>query len=156
MPPREADGCHHPSSEEELAYLVKNARDNGKQLRVMGSTHSVWKAIVTDHFAGTSTPQNELTIVLDRYTRVFEARGALVEVQAGCHIGLCPTRPVQARIVERPADSDVRQSSPWHDGTWEKSLTSTIIPEPAMRKMRSRAYSMSCPIWRCWTGCCRA
>ncbi len=105
---------------------MKNARDNGKQLRVMGSTHSVWKAIVTDNFAGTATPQSELTIVLDRYTRVFEAMGDLVEVQAGCHIGMSPTRPVQARIVERPADSDIRQSSPWHEGGWEKSLTSTL------------------------------
>jgi hypothetical protein len=126
IPVREADGCHHPSTEEELARLVRHARETGKQLRVMGSTHSVWRAIVTDHFAGAATPLNELTVVLDRYTKIFEAEGDLVEVQAGCHVGLSPTRPVQARIIERPHDSDIRQPSPWHEGSWEKSLTSTL------------------------------
>ena len=126
IPAREADGCHHPSTEAELALLVRHARETGKQLRVMGSTHSVWKAIVTDHFAGAATPQHELTVVLDRYTKIFEAKGDLVEVQAGCHVGLSPTRPVQARIIERPQDSDIRQPSPWHEGSWEKSLTSTL------------------------------
>lgn len=126
IPSREADGCFHPSTEEELASLVRHARQNNQQLRVMGSTHSVWKAIVTDNFAGPATPDNEVTVVLDRYTRIFEAQGDLVEVQAGCHVGLSPTRPVQARIIERPADSDIRQPSPWHEGSWEKSLTSTL------------------------------
>lgn len=130
---RAADGCHHPGTEEELAALVAFARQTGKQLRVMGSTHSVWKAIVTDHFAGAATPENEVTVVLDRYTQVFPAKddpahpgGKLVEVQAGCHVGMSPTRPVQARIIERPHDSDLRQPSPWHEGSWEKSLTSTL------------------------------
>lgn len=130
---RAADGCHHPGTEEELAALVAHARQTGKQLRVMGSTHSVWKAIVTDHFAGAATPENELTVVLDRYTKIFPAKDdpsqpgtKLVEVQAGCHVGMSPTRPVQARIIERPFDSDVRQPSPWHEGSWEASLTATL------------------------------
>ena len=127
IPSREENGCYHPSTEEELAALVKHASDTGKQLRVMGSTHSVWKAIVTDNFAGSVTPENEITVVLDRYTKVFPVQpGNLVEVQAGCHVGLSPTRPVQARIIERPANSDVRQPSPWHEGSWEASLTSTL------------------------------
>jgi hypothetical protein len=127
IPARSENGCYHPSTEEELAVLVKHARDAGKQLRVMGSTHSVWKAIVTDNFAGSATPDSEITVVLDRYTKVFEVQpGNLVEVQAGCHVGLSPTRPVQARIIERPADSDIRQPSPWHEGSWEKSLTSVL------------------------------
>lgn len=133
IPQRENDGCHHPQTEEELCALVAHASQTKKQLRVMGSTHSVWKAIVTDHFAGSATPDTELTVVLDRYTKIFEAKddpskpGAkLVEVQAGCHVGMSPTRPVQARIIERPADSDIRQPSPWHEGSWEASLTSTL------------------------------
>jgi hypothetical protein len=99
----------------------------------MGSTHSVWRAIVTDQFDGASTPAGEFTVVLDRYTRIFDAEidplnpnGRLVEVQAGCHIGLAPARPVQARIVERPAGSSVREPSPWHAGSWENSLTATL------------------------------
>src|SRR4051812_32059663 len=98
---RERDGCYHPSTESELASLIRYARDHGAQLRVMGSTHSVWRAIVTDQFSGASTPPDEFTVVLDRYTTVFpavtdpqDAASELVEVQAGCHIGLSPTRPV--------------------------------------------------------------
>jgi len=130
---READGCYHPSTEAELASIVRRAHDAGAQLRVMGSTHSVWRAIVTDRFDGPSTPPGDITVVLDRYTRVFEAEidpddpgGRLVEVQAGCHIGLSPTRPVQARVVERPEPSRVRAASPWHEGSWESSLTAIL------------------------------
>ena len=54
-------------------------------------------AWVATHFA-------EFVLVLDRYTKVFEAEidptnpsGRLVEVQAGCHIGMSPERPVQER-----------------------------------------------------------
>ncbi len=126
IPAREQDGCHHPTTEEALCALVRHAKQTRKQLRVMGSTHSVWRAIVTDNFSGAQTPASEVTVVLDRYTRVFEAKGVFVEVQAGCHVGLSPTRPVQARIIERPLDSDIRQPSPWHEGSWEKSLTSTL------------------------------
>ena len=113
--------------------LVRRAAEAGAQLRVMGSTHSVWRAIVTDHFDGPATPANEFAVVLDRYTRVFEPQidpadpdRRLVEVQAGCHIGLSPTRPVQARIAERPEASDVRAPSPWHDGSWDSSLTAIL------------------------------
>jgi len=133
LPEREADGCYHPASEAELAAVVRHAHDTGTQLRVMGSTHSVWRAIVTDQFNGPLTPPTEFTVVLDRYVTVFAAEidpahpeRKLVEVQAGCHIGLSPKRPVQARIVEGPYDSDVREPSPWHDGTWDNSLTATL------------------------------
>lgn len=130
---REPDGCYHPTTEAELAALVCHAGRIGAQLRVMGSTHSVWRAIVTDHFSGATTPRGEFTVVLDRYVRVFAAdidpddpTGRLVEVQAGCHIGLAPTRPVQARIVERPEGSHSCQASPWHAGSWENSLTAIL------------------------------
>lgn len=130
---RAADGCYHPSTEDELAALVRRAKQAGGQLRVMGSTHSVWRAIVTDDFRGADTPPNEFAVVLDRYRTVFPATPdptwpgeKLVEVQAGCHLGLCPERPAQARIIERPETSTVRESSPWHDGSWDSSLTATL------------------------------
>lgn len=130
LPAREADGCYHPTSEAALCALVRHAAQTGRQLRVMGSSHSVWKAIVTDGFAGPDTPPGEVLVVLDRYTAIFEPKddpktpgGKLIEAQAGCHVGLSPTRPVQARMVERPAQSDVLQPSPWHEGAWDTSLT---------------------------------
>ncbi|MBY0496947.1 MAG: FAD-binding protein [Cyanobacteria bacterium] len=133
LPAREADGCYHPATESELAALIRQAHESGTQLRVMGSTHSVWRAIVTDQFNGPLTPAAEFPVVLDRYVRVFEAeidpsdpQGRLVEVQAGCHIGLSPARPTQARIIERPEGSAVREPSPWHDGAWSNSLTATL------------------------------
>jgi hypothetical protein len=131
-PARGSDGCYHPSTEAELAALVRQARDAGGQLRVMGSTHSVWRAIATDGFDGASTPAGEFTIVLDRYTKVFEPQveagtGArLVEVQAGCHIGRSPKRPLQARVVEGSSGGQVRDPSPWHDGSWDSSLTAIL------------------------------
>lgn len=130
---RGEDGCYHPSTEAELARLVQHAAESGGQLRVMGSTHSVWRAIVTDDFNGPATPPLQFTVVLDRYTRVFAAESdpddpaaRLVEVQAGCHVGMSPERPVQERIVERPDVSHVRAPSPWHDGSWESSLTAIL------------------------------
>lgn len=130
---READGCFHPTTEAELCALVADANANKKQLRVMGSTHSVWRAIVTDNFNGAQTPANEVTVVLDRYTAIFEPKpdpknpdGKLVEAQAGCHLGVSPKRPLQARIAPPPSASDVPQPSPWHDGTWDASLTQTL------------------------------
>lgn len=131
--PRAADGCYHPATEDELASLIRHAAEIGAQVRVMGSTHSVWRAIVTDSFDGPATPPSEISVVLDRYTTVFEARAdpgdpdaRLVEVQAGCHIGISPHRPVQERVVERPERSHVRAPSPWHDGSWERSLTAVL------------------------------
>lgn len=133
LPPREHDGCYHPSTEAELASLVRHAGETGAQLRVMGSTHSVWRAIVTDRFDGPATPAAEFTVVLDRYTTVFASQPdpsnpetRLVEVQAGCHVGMSPARPVQERAIEQPEPSHVRAPSPWHDGGWERSLTSIL------------------------------
>ena len=60
-----ADGLFHPETEEQIVALVKRAAAEGKQLRVLGSTHSVWKAIVTDHFDGPDTPDSEIAVVLD-------------------------------------------------------------------------------------------
>lgn len=132
-PRREKDGCYHPASEGELAALVKHAGQAGAQLRVMGSTHSVWRSIVTDRFDGPATPAGEIIVVLDRYTTVFPPQidpadpgTRLVEVQAGCHIGMSPARPVQERAIERPQPSHVRSPSPWHDGSWDRSLTSIL------------------------------
>ncbi len=133
IPRRDAQGCYHPTSEEELCALVADAHATGKQLRVMGSSHTIWHGIVTDNYAGAKTPGTEVMVVLDRYTKVFEAKDdpahpgrKLVEVQAGCHLGLSPKRPVQMRIVPAPQPSLVHEPSPWHVGTWEASLTSIL------------------------------
>jgi hypothetical protein len=128
--PRSEDGCYHPSTEAEIAALVRHARETRSQLRVIGSSHSVWRSIVTDAFAGRATPPGDMPVVLDRYTHVSEPvpdpdhEGMmLVEVQAGCHLGSSPLRPVQGRIATGGSRAtDVKSPSPWHDGTWETSL----------------------------------
>ncbi|CAN5727497.1 hypothetical protein BH09MYX1_BH09MYX1_58950 [soil metagenome] len=133
------DGVFHPQTEGELIDLVKKARAEHKQLRVLGSTHSVWKAIVTDHFAGPDTPHSEIAIVLDRYAKISPPVDdpshpgmKLVEVQAGCHLGACPHRMTEGRIdPAAPGDfeADDTDPSPWHDGTWEASLNSKLHHE---------------------------
>jgi hypothetical protein len=72
-------------------------------------------------------------IVLDRYTAISEPvpdpstpGSSLVTAQAGCHVGLSPKRAVQTRFDPEPAVSDVAQPSPWHEGSWESSLTGTL------------------------------
>lgn len=127
---RAKDGCYHPSSEQEIIELIRHARAAKKQLRVFGSSHSVFRAIVTDRFAGKNTPEDEMQLVLDRYQRIFPPRPdpdhpgmMLVEVEAGCHLGLSPCRITQARIEPGgPSVTDVRAPSPWHSGRWEQSL----------------------------------
>lgn len=127
---RAKDGCYHPSSEQEIIELIRHARAAQKQLRVFGSSHSVFRAIVTDRFAGKNTPEDEMQLVLDRYQRIFPPRPdpdhpgmMLVEVEAGCHLGLSPCRITQARIEPGgPSVTDVRAPSPWHSGRWEQSL----------------------------------
>ena len=47
-PARGTDGFFHPTSEEELALLVRAARTPGAKLRVRGAAHSVAGAIYTD------------------------------------------------------------------------------------------------------------
>lgn len=139
MIPIGADGLYHPANEAELVDLVKAARAGGKQLRVLGSTHSVWRAIVTDHFDGPDTPQNEIAVVLDRMTKISDPIDdpanpgmKLVTVEAGCHLGASPHRMTEGRIDPAGIDDfeiDDTAPSPWHEGTWEKSLNSTLHHE---------------------------
>jgi D-arabinono-1,4-lactone oxidase len=131
---RDKDGCFHPTTEEQLVELVAHAHAHGHKIRVLGSSHSVWRSIVTDHFAGAATPPSELPIVLDLYSKVFEPTDDVeyphckrVEVQAGCHLGASPMRLVQGRIAPGGSrESDVLRPSPWHDETWENSFNSQI------------------------------
>ena len=44
----EADGFHHPASEDELADIVKRAYREGRSLRVRGAAHSMSHAVYTD------------------------------------------------------------------------------------------------------------
>lgn len=96
------DGFHHPSSEAELAALVRTAHQQGRRVRVRGAAHSVGAAIYTDSADGPDrvhrqdAPANDdLDVMLDRYRgcRVIDAREALVEVEAGIHIGADPFDP---------------------------------------------------------------
>ncbi|NIY13694.1 MAG: FAD-binding protein, partial [Nitrospinaceae bacterium] len=96
-------GFYHPASEEEVTALVNYARQEGKQLRVRGSAHSVAKAIYTDSFKNMETPETEINIVLDRMIDVtFDDSRKEVTVEAGCHMG------------EDPEDPEA--------GQWQKSL----------------------------------
>jgi hypothetical protein len=87
-------GFFHPSSEEEVAALVKYAKENNLQVRVRGAAHSVAKAIYTDHYNRDKTPEREINIVLDKMIKVsFDDAKKEATAQAGCHLGVDPTDP---------------------------------------------------------------
>jgi D-arabinono-1,4-lactone oxidase len=99
---RGPDGYYHPSTEEEIAALVRFARREGRQLRVRGAAHSVSRAIFTDaaeaSHGGRDTAlrssDRHLNVLLDRYTAVaFDDTSGRVTVQAGCHLGYDPRDP---------------------------------------------------------------
>ena len=98
---RGEDGYFHPQSEAELIELVQRAARERRQLRVRGATHSVAPAIFTDGFLGQGAPPPEAyELMLDRYDRLVslapdpERPGcALVEVEAGIHLGKMPYDP---------------------------------------------------------------
>jgi ketosteroid isomerase-like protein len=107
VPQRGADGCYHPSSEAELAALVRLTRDLGGKIRVVGSGHSVWEAIVPEGF-DPDAETNERLVCLDRYGRILGFRDdpaqpgyLLVEVEAGCHLGESPRHPVANPLSPR-------------------------------------------------------
>ncbi|HHH29534.1 MAG TPA: FAD-binding protein [Polyangiaceae bacterium] len=91
---RGGDGFHHPSTQDELRALVRFAHDRGIKLRVMGSGHSVAGAILG---AG---GEDEIRVMLDRYVAVTWVEEhddyAVVDVQAGCHLGRAPYDPTES------------------------------------------------------------
>jgi D-arabinono-1,4-lactone oxidase len=106
---KEPDGFYHPSSEAELAALVKFATDQGKQLRVRGAAHSISHAIYTDRPVGWPNTVNEqspppgpnIDVMLDRYRgwRVRDEADKLVEADAGIHMGEDRTNPENASLT---------------------------------------------------------
>ncbi len=79
------DGCYHPANVKQVQELAKYATITGRQLRVLGSGHSVPGAI------GTPAPDG-LNVRLDQMTAVTTS-GTSVTVQAGCHLGEDPRDP---------------------------------------------------------------
>lgn len=84
LPPG-ADGCYHPADVSEVQQLTKYATVTGRQLRVLGSGHSVPAAIGTPATDG-------LNVRLDQMTAVTVS-GTRVTAQAGCHLGPDPRDP---------------------------------------------------------------
>ncbi len=127
IPRQGADGCYHPTSEQELIALVRKTRDLGGKIRVVGSGHSVWEAIVPENFDA-QAPTNEILVCLDKYARIIGFRsdpknpdGILVEVEAGCHLGESPRLPVP-NPLSPTASRDPRTPNITHASSWEQSL----------------------------------
>ncbi|APR80040.1 FAD-linked oxidoreductase [Minicystis rosea] len=127
VPLQGKDGCYHPTSEGEIVSLVRKARDLGGKIRVVGSAHSVWEAIIPEGF-DPSAPTNEMLVCLDKYDRILGFRDdpehpgcVLVEVEAGCHLGESPRHPVP-NVLSPTASRDPRTPNVTHRATWEQSL----------------------------------
>lgn len=121
------DGCFHPASEAEIISIVRKTRDLGGKVRVVGTGHSVWESIVPEGF-DPDVPTNERLICLDRYRRVLGFRSdpenpdwALVEVEAGCHLGASPRHPI-ANPLSPEASRDPRTPNITHAASFEESL----------------------------------
>jgi len=105
-----ADGFYHPGSEEELVCLVKKAYQEGRELRVRGSAHSVSHAIYTDPLGGfpnrveqQSPPQGDnFNVMLDQYIsfRVVDHDLKRVECDAGIHLGVDPSDPTHTSTLQ--------------------------------------------------------
>jgi FAD/FMN-containing dehydrogenase len=85
-------GFYHPSDEGDVRNLILYAGQNGLQIRVRGSAHSVKSAIYTDGFQTGSN--NNIDVMLDKLSAVtFDDANKRVTVEAGCHLGKDPFDP---------------------------------------------------------------
>jgi len=98
MPPlaRSHDGFFRPGNVTEVQRLVTEAQSLRIPVRVRGSGHSVAGAIITPDFA--TAHDRVVAISLDRMRAVRitpdnDGAHALVEVEAGCHLGRDPYDP---------------------------------------------------------------
>jgi hypothetical protein len=94
------DGWYHPGDEAEVAALVAHARATKSKLRVRGAGHSEGAAIYTPGFDGLGKPPaGAIDVMLDRMRAVIvhpdpvDRARAVVEVEAGCHLGRDPYDP---------------------------------------------------------------
>jgi hypothetical protein len=111
-----SDGYYHPSSEGELALLVRHAYDNSRQLRVRGSAHSVPTAIYTNGYDGTGAPPSgSIDVMLDQYRGVTitpdpETGEADVVVEAGCNLGKNPYDPTGTSTWENSLNDKLQRA----------------------------------------------
>jgi D-arabinono-1,4-lactone oxidase/FAD binding domain len=97
---RGGDGYYHPESVQDVQRLVAEAKRRSVPLRVRGSGHSPKRAIHGDRFTGRGAPPaDSLEVVLERMEKVTFVEQhedhAVVEVEAGCHLGRDPYDPTQ-------------------------------------------------------------
>lgn len=121
------DGLYHPASEAEIVAIVRKTHDLGGKVRVVGTGHSVWEAIVPEGF-DPNADTNERLLCLDRYRRILGFRDdpqnpgqVLVEVEAGCHLGESPRHPI-ANALSPTASRDPRTPNVTQFASWEDSL----------------------------------
>lgn len=111
----DSDGYYHPSSEEEIATLVRYALRHKLQIRCRGAAHSLAWAIYTDPGPNDKRVPNKvseqvppkgpnLNVMLDRFRKLtwVDEHHGIIEVETGIHLGRDPSDP------ER--DSSLRQS----------------------------------------------
>jgi|GEM_PF-1031750 len=99
--PMAPDGYYHPSTEAELAALIKWANETERQLRVRGTLHTFpHRAVFTDRDPGKS--KRDVNLMLDRYRAVrwLDEASGIVEVEAGCNLSLNPYDPTHTSTVE--------------------------------------------------------
>lgn len=107
------DGYYHPENEEQITCLVKKAYEEGLQIRVRGSVHSVAGAIYTDHGPGAKPVPNKvqqekppegpnINIMLDKFTGIEweDEQNGVVVADAGIHLGADPNDPTGTSTLE--------------------------------------------------------
>jgi hypothetical protein len=119
----EADGFHHPASEDELADIVKRAYREGLSVRVRGAAHSISHAIYTDPLTSLSNRVNQqsppagdnINVMLDRYRgwRVTDEARKLVQADAGIHLGADPSDPTGTATLEASLLSQLATQKGW-------------------------------------------
>jgi hypothetical protein len=121
------DGCYHPATEKDLIDLVQQTIMERGTLRVVGSGHSVWEAIVPDGF--TRDPvAGQRCVMLDKYQKILRffpdpknAGKMLVEVQAGINLGEAP-RLAHACPISPAAFGNSQTPNITRDRSWEQSF----------------------------------
>jgi D-arabinono-1,4-lactone oxidase len=119
----EADGFHHPATEEELVDVVKLAYQEGRSLRVRGAAHSISHAIYADPLTGLSNrvsvqsppAGDNVNVMLDRYRgwRVKDEARKLVEADAGIHLGADPSDPTGTATLEASLLAQLASQKGW-------------------------------------------
>lgn len=86
---RGSDGFFHPTSENQIQDLILMARQNGLQVRVRGSSHSIPDAVFTDGYRYKSSPM--VDIILDHFSWIqFNDEKKQVTVGGGARFARDP------------------------------------------------------------------